>query len=154
MTILFCIARCATIFAYESPSGYKGNQARISASPGQHGARRDFCRHYDIGKRDLDVYVIPSDDHFIYENSQEGIDKLLERLAQIKPKLVVMKPTGGLEMLLAAALVAAGFEVSVINPGRPRNFARATGSLAKNDHVDAKALALFGKIIRLEVRPL
>lgn len=108
----------------------------------------------DVGKKNLDVHVLPSDEHFIQENNQEGIDKLAARLVEIRPSLVVMEPTGGLEMPLAGVLVAAGLKLSVINPGRPRNFARATGRLAKNDRVDAKTLALFGKIMRPEVRPL
>ena len=108
----------------------------------------------DVGKDNLDVFVLPSDEHFIRKNNQEGMDQLVARLVEIRPSLVVMEPTGGLEMPLAGALVAAGLEVSVINPGRPRNFARAAGILAKNDRVDAKALALFGKILRPEVRPL
>lgn len=108
----------------------------------------------DVGKDNLDVFVLPSDEHFIQENNQAGIDHLVARLAEIRPSLVVIEPTGGLEIPLAGALVAAGLEVSVINPGRPRNFARAAGILAKNDRVDAKALALFGKILRPQVRPL
>jgi transposase len=108
----------------------------------------------DVGKDNLDVYVLPSDEHFIQENNQAGIDQLVARLVEIRPSLVVIEPTGGLEMPLAGALVAAGLEVSIINPGRPRNFARAAGILAKNDRVDAKALALFGKILRPQVRPL
>jgi transposase len=117
-------------------------------------AREEIFVGIDVGKRSLDVYVLPSDEHFIQENDQEGIDKLVARLVEIRPSLVVMEPTGGLEMPLAGALVAAGVETSVVNPSRPRNFARATGRLAKNDRVDAQALALFAKILRPEVRPL
>lgn len=67
-------------------------------------AQEEIFVGVDVGKQNLDVYVIPSDEHFIHENNQGGIDKLLERLVQVKPNLVVME---GLEMPLAAALVAA-----------------------------------------------
>jgi len=108
----------------------------------------------DVGKQSLDVYVLPSDEHWVQENNQEGIDRLVARLAEIGTSLVVMEPTGGLEMPLAGALVAAGLKVCVVNPSWTRNFARATGQIAKNDRVDAKILACFGKVLKPQARPL
>lgn len=108
----------------------------------------------DVGKRRLDVYILPSDEHLVKENNQEGIDSLAARLVEIRASLVVMEPTGGLEMPLAGALVAAGLKVFIVNPGWTRNFAKATGQMAKNDRVDAKALALFGKVLKPQARPL
>lgn len=108
----------------------------------------------DVGKQNLDVYVLPSDEHLVHTNNQEGIDRLVAHLAEIGTSLVVMEPTGGLEMPVAGALVAAGLKVFVVNPVWPRNFARATGRLAKNDRVDAKTLALYGKTFEPQARPL
>lgn len=108
----------------------------------------------DVGKRSLDVYVLPLDEHFVQDNNEEGIEHLVSRLKGLNPNLVVMEPTGGLEIPLAAALVAAGVKLSVINPAWARNLAKATGRLAKNDRVDAKSLAVFAKLLRPEARPL
>lgn len=108
----------------------------------------------DVGKQNLDVYVLPSDEHQIQKNDQESIDRLVAHLVEIGASLVVMEPTGGLEMPLAGALAAAGLKFFIVNPVRARNFARAAGRLAKNDRVDAKVLASYGKTLNPEARPL
>ncbi len=59
-----------------------------------------------------------------------------------------------MEMLLAAALQAESLPVVIINPRQVRDFARATGALAKTDAIDARILALFGLWIKPEMRPL
>jgi len=117
-------------------------------------AQEEIFVGIDVGKQNLDVYVLPSDEHLVRENDQEGIDNLVAHLAEISASLVVMEPTGGLEMPLAGALAAAGLKVFVVNPVWPRNFARAIGRLAKNDRVDAKTLALYGKALKPQARPL
>jgi transposase len=62
--------------------------------------------------------------------------------------LVVVEATGGYERAAAAGLAdAGGLEVAVVNPRRVRDFARATGRLAKTDAVDARVLAAFGRLI-------
>lgn len=108
----------------------------------------------DISKAWLDVGVLPSGEAWRVSNEPKGITQLLERLLGLIPKLIVMEATGGLEMPVAAALCRAGLPVVVVNPRQVREFARATGQLAKTDKIDALMLALFGERVRPEVRPL
>ena len=84
----------------------------------------------------------------------DGMSRLLDHLAPIEVALVVIEATGGLEHAAAAELAAAGFAVAVVNPRQVRDFARATGRLAKTDRIDAEALALFAERVRPEPRPL
>ena len=75
-------------------------------------------------------------------------------LREVDPILVVVEPTGGLEMPLTAALGAAGMPVAVVNPRQVRDFAKATGTLAKTDRLDAQVLAHFAHGVRPDPRPL
>ncbi len=68
--------------------------------------------------------------------------------------LAVLEATGGIERAAAAELAAAGLAVAVVNPRRVRDFARATGQLAKTDAIDAAVLAHFAEAVRPEPRPL
>jgi transposase len=67
---------------------------------------------------------------------------------------VVIEATGGLQVRAAAHLAAAGLPVAVVNPRQVRDFARATGQLAKTDRLDARIIARFAQAIRPEPRPL
>jgi len=108
----------------------------------------------DVSKAHLDVGVSGSGDVATYPNSDRGIADLLQSLGAHSPTLVVMEATGGFEMPAAAALSAAGFAVVIANPRQVRDFAKATGQLAKTDHIDAHILALFAERVRPPVRPL
>ena len=94
----------------------------------------------------------------VFENSTHCalplIAQVVKRLVQVAPTLIVMEATGGLEMRLASELAAKGLPVAVINPRQARDFAKATGQLAKTDMVDAAVLAAFARAIRPAVRPL
>jgi transposase len=79
---------------------------------------------------------------------------LVERLQVLHPTLIVLEATGGLERVATAALATAGLPVVVVNPRQARDFARATGQLAKTDALDARALAHFADVIRPTPRPL
>ena len=68
--------------------------------------------------------------------------------------MVLLEATGGLELSLVAALAAAALPVVVVNPRQVRDFARATGKLAKTDSLDAAVLAHFAEAVRPPVRPL
>lgn len=83
-----------------------------------------------------------------------GIDELLTWMQAIEVDLVVLEATGGLEHALAADLATAGFSVAIVNPRQVRDFARATGRLAKTDRIDAEILALFAERLRPEARRL
>jgi transposase len=96
----------------------------------------------DVSKDRLDVCLLPREEAFAVANDQEGIDSLLRRLAEAGPELVVLEATGGYERP-AAALAASGIAVAVVNPRQARDFAKATGRLAKTDRLDAGVLARF-----------
>jgi transposase len=108
----------------------------------------------DISKDSLDLCIEPDGEvlHLAYDD--KGIDQVVKRLAQVAPTLIVMEATGGLEMRLASELAAKGLPVAVINPRQARDFAKATGQLAKTDQVDAAVLAAFARAIRPAVRPI
>jgi transposase len=82
------------------------------------------------------------------------MQQLVRRLGEISPKLIVLEATGGLERRAVAALAGASLPVVAVNPRQVRDFAKATGQLAKTDAIDAAVLALFADRIRPQVRPL
>lgn len=108
----------------------------------------------DISSTRLDVAVIPSGIEESYSNDLEGIEALTQKIKALDPQLIIMEASGGLESLTAALLAKAGLPVAVINPRQARDFARATGKLAKTDAIDARILAQFGQAVRPEVRKL
>jgi transposase len=108
----------------------------------------------DVSKDRLDVYMRPSQASFAVTRDGKGVAELVERLGSRDPHLVVLEATGGFEQTVAAALVAAGLPLAVVNPRQIRDFARATGQLAKTDALDAKAIALFAERVRPEPRPV
>jgi len=108
----------------------------------------------DVAKAELVVGVRPSGERWTEANDEAGVRALAQRLTALGPELVVLEATGGYELLAAAGLAAAGLPVAVVNPRQVRDFARATGQLAKTDRIDAGVLALFGERVRPAVRPL
>ena len=78
-------------------------------------------------------------------NTASGHHQLIKRLAAIPGAHVVCEATGGYERAVVTALHAASLAVSVINPARVRQFARASGELAKTDPIDAARLTAFGQ---------
>ncbi len=108
----------------------------------------------DVAKATLDVHVRPSDDAFQSGNDEAGIRELVKRLHGLSPTLIVLEATGGYEVAVAAALASAGLPVAVVNPRQIRDFARATGQLAKTDRLDAAANARFAEAVQPAVRPL
>lgn len=106
----------------------------------------------DVAKDHCDMYVYPSAQRETFGVSSIG--EVVAGLRDIKPKVIVMEATGGLEVPVAAELVAAALPVAVVNPRQVRDFARAMGILAKTDAIDARVLALFGEKVRPESRPL
>jgi len=108
----------------------------------------------DVSKDSLEVALYPSEEGTSFSHTPEGVQQLVDRLCAAAPNRVILEATGGLERFLTAALLAAGLPVVVVNPRQVRDFAKATGRLAKNDRVDAKVLARFGAVIAPEIRPL
>lgn len=108
----------------------------------------------DVSKATLDVALGSDGDVIQVANDDTGIAELVGRIAKAAPALVVLEATGGYEWLVAAALAGKGIPVAVVNPRQVRDFARATGVLAKTDRIDARVLARFAEAIRPEPRPL
>ncbi|MBK9574000.1 MAG: IS110 family transposase [Rhodoferax sp.] len=108
----------------------------------------------DVSKSTLDVCIDSPSEVMHVDYDDKGIKALCARLKSVAPTLIVMEATGGLEMRLACEMAAQGLNVAVINPRQARDFAKATGQLAKTDRVDAAMLAAFAKAIRPQVRPL
>ena len=108
----------------------------------------------DVAKAQLDIAVRPSGERWAVPNDADGVVTLGERLQALHPTLIVLEATGGLERIATAALATAGLPVIVVNPRQARDFARATGQLAKTDALDARALAHFADVIRPTPRPL
>jgi transposase len=108
----------------------------------------------DVSKAQLDVALRPKGRHWRVGNNDEGIAALVEELQAAVPALVVLEATGGWELPLAAALGAAGLPVAVVNPRQVRDFAKATGRLAKSDRIDAQMLARFAEAVQPLPRPL
>lgn len=108
----------------------------------------------DVSKAWLDVAVHEQAETMRVSNNEAGLVTLREHLKQMKPSLVVLEATGGFEMLAVAELSHAKLPVVVSNARRVREFARATGRLAKTDKLDAKVLAHFAAAVRPPVRAL
>ncbi len=108
----------------------------------------------DISKARLDVAILPANERLSVPNDDTGVAVLLKRLKAGSARLIVLEATGGLEMPLTAALALAQLPVVVVNPRQVRDFAKASGALAKTDRIDAHTLARFGEAVRPELRPL
>ena len=108
----------------------------------------------DVAKSTLDVAASDSRETQQFSNNDEGISQAVRHISGLQPAGIILEATGNLEMPLAAALQASCLPVVIINPRQVRDFARATGALAKTDTIDARILALFGLRIKPEVRPL
>ena len=106
----------------------------------------------DVAKAELVVAVRPGGEGWRVRNDEVGRGRLRERLQQLAPTLVVLEATGGYERAAVAALAAV--RLPVVNPRQVRDFARATGQLAKTDRIDADTLALFAERVRPTPRPL
>jgi transposase len=108
----------------------------------------------DVSKHHLDVAIRPNAERFRVENSEVGWTQLLERLKKLSCERIVMEASGGYEVEVAQSLARAKLPVVVVNARQIRQFAQATGRLAKTDGIDADVLAHFGEAVRPEIRPL
>jgi transposase len=108
----------------------------------------------DVAKAQLDMALRPTGERWALTNDDAGIAVLVPRLQAIAPQLIVLEATGSYQRAVVAALAAAGLPVAVVNPRHARDFAKATGQLAKTDALDARALAHFAEAVRPMPRPL
>lgn len=115
----------------------------------------DEVRRYvgiDVAKVQLDVFIRPTGERLSVANDELGTRRLLGQLGP--SDFVIVEATGGLEVPLASALAKDGILVAVVNPRQVRDFARATGRLAKTDRIDAEVLARFGEVVQPAPRRL
>jgi len=108
----------------------------------------------DVAKAELAVAVRPTGERWTTANAEAAWPPLVARLQALAPQLVLCEASGGYELPLVGALAAAGLPVVVVNPRQVRDFAKATGTLAKTDRLDAGILAHFAEAVRPAVRPL
>ena len=106
----------------------------------------------DVSKDRLDVHVLPEGAAFAVARTPAGLSELIEQIKPRAPYLIALEATGGLESVVVAALAGAGLPVVALNPRQIRDFARATGKLAKTDALDAAAIARFAEAVRPEPR--
>ena len=108
----------------------------------------------DVAKDRLDVHIRPGGEVFAVTHDGNGLAMLVEHLQTLAPALVALEATGGYETVVASALGAAQLPLAVVNPRQIRDFARATGKLAKTDRIDAAAIAHFAEAVRPPARPI
>ena len=109
----------------------------------------------DVSKDTLEVHILPSGEHFQVAYDQEGINQIIQKLQALPLQVVIMEATGGYEKPLSAELCAANLDkIWIANPRNVRDFARATGQLAKTDAIDAKILAFFAQTFKLKPQVL
>ena len=108
----------------------------------------------DVCKQQLEVAVHESDYQFRCPNKASAFGELIAELIALRPALIVLEATGGLEITVVNALHAVGLPVVVVNPRQVRDFAKALGQLAKTDRLDAGVLAHFAAAIKPPLRPI
>jgi transposase len=102
----------------------------------------------DVSKKTLDICIRSTGEVFQVSNTDAGLKQLIKRLTVYMPCLIVMEATGGYELNALIALQQSDFSVAVVNPRQARDFAKATGRLAKTDCIDAAVLSHFSEAIR------
>lgn len=107
----------------------------------------------DVSQATLDVHIIPGNERLQVPNAEAGIERLCSLLAPLQPERIVFEATGKLEINAAAALYERGLKVAIVNPRQVRDYAKATGELAKTDRLDARILALFAANVPIALRP-
>jgi len=108
----------------------------------------------DVAKDSMEIAVHASEQRWSFTNDEAGVSRVASLLEDMAPALVVLEATGGLELPLTAALAVAGVPTVAANPRQVRDFAKATGRLAKTDALDAQVLAHFAAAVRPVPRSL
>jgi transposase len=108
----------------------------------------------DVAKAALDVAVYPSREQRQLATDAAGVAELVAWLQVVQPQVIVLAATGGSEAPVVAAVGLASLPVAVVNPRLVRDFARASGQLAKTDRLDAQVLAQCAAALHPVPRPL
>lgn len=136
------------------PEQLLGRKARILTRRGEYNmSEPERFAGVDVSKTHLELGLLPDGGVERYTNDEAGVAALVQRLVAWNPTLVVLEATGGLEVLLAATGRVAGLPLAVVNARQVRDFAKATGRLAKTESLDACLLARFAQAVRPEIRP-
>jgi len=135
-----------------SPNSRLSGRRRPAADTSSHSQDREIamttpslCVGIDVAKDKLDVFLDSTGELFTIENQPTAIATLAKKLLTLSPQVIVIEHSGGYERRLAIDLMDAGLPVALVNPRQTRDFARATNRFAKNDPLDARLLADFGK---------
>jgi transposase len=115
---------------------------------------QDVAVGIDVAKATLDVAVRPSGEERRVANDPAGIAAVAAWLQILQPQVIVVEASGGYETPLVAELGSASLPVAVVNPRQVRDFAKATGRLAKTDRLDAQALAHCGAAVHPPPAPV
>jgi transposase len=108
----------------------------------------------DVAKETCEVCIRPDNIRKSFANDEQGRVEMARLLAETQPVLIILESSGGYEIPVVEVLAVRELKVAVINPRQVRDFAKATGKLAKTDSIDAETIARFAEVIRPEVRPL
>ena len=108
----------------------------------------------DVSKERLDIGTYPSGQCQSVTHDDASIQGLVAQWKELRPRLIVLEATGGFERRISRALVSAELRFTIVNPRHVRNFAKATGQLAKTDRMDALILARYAEAVRPAVRAL
>lgn len=108
----------------------------------------------DVSMAKLDIAVRPTSEIWQVSNDKAGIESLVSKLKALNPSLIVIEATGGIEIPVVGELGKEGLPIVAVNPRQVRDFAKATGRLAKTDAIDAGIIAHFGEAVHPELRPL
>ncbi len=108
----------------------------------------------DVSKAGLDVACSGDDKVQRLANDKAGIEAVVARAHELDAQRITVEASGGWQLPLVAALLHAGLPVVVVNPRQVREYARATGTLAKTDRIDARVLCAFTLAVQPPLRPL
>lgn len=108
----------------------------------------------DVSKAKLDIALSNKNSLLQFENNQQGIKDLIKQLPARKSSLIILEASGGYEKFVANYLRQKKFNVAVVNAKRVRDFAKASGKLAKTDGIDAKVIMEFGRAFNPEPQKL
>jgi len=107
----------------------------------------------DVAQDQLDI-ATTADQTWSVKHHPRAMAALARRLQKLSPARIIVESSGKLEQELVVVLAEAKLPVVVVNPRQVRDFAKATGVLAKTDRIDARILARFGEAVKPEVREL
>jgi transposase len=114
----------------------------------------EYYAGIDVSKDFLDVVILPTGEASRYNNDETGIEQIVTKLKTLSVKGIVMEPSGSYETAVGLALWANNLPISIVNARQVRDYARATGILAKTDRIDAAVMAEFAERVKPPVRPL